>query len=133
MKVNGSQSLVNTYAFLDEGSDLTLIENDLVKQLGVRGSSQSLCLHWTGNTSRVELDSTKVDIDISGVGQAKRFKMLNARTVTSLDLPRQSFNAEHAVKQHEYLRGLPLNSYCDVKPMKLTYCAASSGTVRQER
>ncbi|XP_055626949.1 uncharacterized protein LOC129768996 isoform X2 [Toxorhynchites rutilus septentrionalis] len=55
------------FAFLDEGSSLTLVEDGLVAQLGIAGDSQPLCLRWTGNTSRVEKNSKTVTITVSGL------------------------------------------------------------------
>ncbi|XP_055585344.1 uncharacterized protein LOC129738178 [Uranotaenia lowii] len=114
--VHGAQSVVETYAFLDEGSDLTLVEEGLVKQLEVSGIHQPLCLHWTGNTSRLEQNSMKVDLDISGKSQQKRFKITNARTVSTLNLPRQSFDVKEAVNRYTHLMGLPLTGYRNATP-----------------
>lgn len=107
MTVYGNSTAIETFAFLDEGSDLTLVEKDLAKQLGLNGSSQPLCLRWTGNASRMENDSRKIDIELSGVGQQKRYMLSSARTVACLNLPKQSFHAEQATKQFEHLRGIP--------------------------
>ncbi|XP_065088575.1 uncharacterized protein LOC135710053 [Ochlerotatus camptorhynchus] len=114
--LHGSSGRVNTFAFLDEGSSLTLIEGGLVAQLGVRGRSQPLCLRWTGNTSRVEKNSQVVTVVISGVGQKRQFKLANARTVGNLNLPSQSFDYDQAAEQHPYLRQLPVQSYQGAVP-----------------
>ena len=62
----GHGNFVRTYAFLDEGSSITLIEDDLANKLKLNGSPQSLCLKWTSDTVRVESDSKRVSVDISG-------------------------------------------------------------------
>ncbi|XP_062714039.1 uncharacterized protein LOC134290847 [Aedes albopictus] len=114
--LHGTKGSINTFAFLDEGSDLTLIESDLVASLGVKGTKLPLCLRWTGNTSRVEKESQQITIEIAGIGQDKRHKLLNARTVNSLGLPRQTFEVENAVKKHKHLQGIPLSTYRDAVP-----------------
>ncbi|XP_055634145.1 uncharacterized protein LOC129774433 [Toxorhynchites rutilus septentrionalis] len=112
----GKTGKINTFAFLDEGSSLTLIEGALVAQLGLTGNPHPLCLRWTGNTSRIEKESQTVTIAISGVHQQRRYQLVNARTVNSLDLPTQSFDFEEAAKRFAYLEQLPFQSYRNAKP-----------------
>ncbi|XP_062539124.1 uncharacterized protein LOC134207415 [Armigeres subalbatus] len=114
--LHGTNGSVNTFAFLDEGSDLTLIENDLVASLGVKGTPLPLCLRWTGNTSRVEKGSQQITVDINGLGQDKRHQLLNARTVHNLGLPAQTFQMDEAVKRHKHLQGVPIASYQNAVP-----------------
>ncbi|XP_055618958.1 uncharacterized protein LOC129764157 [Toxorhynchites rutilus septentrionalis] len=115
----GNGGAVNTYAFLDEGSSLTLVENEITEQLGVSGIVQPLCLRWTGNTTRLEENSKVVNIHVGGIGSQKRFKMSNVRTVANLNLPSQTFQLEEAAKQFEYLKQLPLQSYKNAVPKLL--------------
>ncbi|XP_055614781.1 uncharacterized protein LOC129761103 [Toxorhynchites rutilus septentrionalis] len=112
----GNNGQVNTFAFLDEGSSLTLVEGKLVKELGISGSPQPLCLRWTANTSRTEKSSMSVSISISGEGKGRKHHIVGARTVESLNLPTQSFNLEEAVKRFAYLKYLPLQSYQNATP-----------------
>lgn len=56
----GGGRSVETFAFLDGGSELTLIEEGLVRQLGVEGLELPLCLKWTGNMTRTENGSQAV-------------------------------------------------------------------------
>ncbi|XP_055622454.1 uncharacterized protein LOC129766018 [Toxorhynchites rutilus septentrionalis] len=112
----GKSGQVNTFAFLDEGSSLTLVEGGLVAQLGIAGDSQPLCLRWTGNTSRVEKNSKTVTITVSGLEPQRRYQLVNARTVQNLDLPMQSFDVERATKRFAHLRQLPIQSYHNARP-----------------
>lgn len=107
----GSAGRVDTFAFLDEGSQLTLNENNLVTQLGLKGTLYPLCLRWTGNTSRREKNSKIVTVTISGSGLNQRFQLSSARTVESLNLPVQSFNYNEAAAKHPYLKHIPIESY----------------------
>ncbi|XP_055641601.1 uncharacterized protein LOC129778611 [Toxorhynchites rutilus septentrionalis] len=115
----GQTGVVNTYAFLDEGSSLTLIEGDIAEQIGASGTIQPLCLRWTGNTSRIEETSKIINITVGGVGSEKRFNMINVRTVSSLNLPSQTFRMEEAVKQFGRLKQLPIKSYKNAVPRLL--------------
>lgn len=56
------------FAFFDDGSSLTLIEERLVEQLGIDGITVPLCLLWTANVSRIEKESKQVSLIISAAG-----------------------------------------------------------------
>ncbi|XP_055543524.1 uncharacterized protein LOC129729067 [Wyeomyia smithii] len=114
--IYGESGKADVYAFLDEGSSLTLVERDLAAQIGLKGSPQPLCLYWTGNTSRTEETSQKVSFDIAGVGKSRRYKVEGARTVAKLNLPSQSFKAETAVQRFEHLQNLPVHGYENAVP-----------------
>ncbi|XP_055590700.1 uncharacterized protein LOC129742784 [Uranotaenia lowii] len=73
---NGNSS-VDTFAFIDEGSSLTMIETELADKLGLNGRKQPLCLKWTSNVTRVENESKRVGFSISGAGQTKRYPLVN--------------------------------------------------------
>ncbi|XP_062541544.1 uncharacterized protein LOC134209563 [Armigeres subalbatus] len=112
----GKSGSVNTFAFLDEGSSSTLINGDLVAQLGLVGELQPICLRWTGNTSRVEKTSQTVTITISGQKAKRCYKLIDAHTVENLNLPVQSFQAEEATTKFAHLKHLPIQSYRNARP-----------------
>ncbi|XP_065356442.1 uncharacterized protein LOC135950842 [Calliphora vicina] len=78
---------LTTFAFLDEGSSVTLIEQSLFDKLGLTGKQEPLELRWTGDTTRSENNS--------------------------------SINFDDIVKDNTYLKGLPIQSYTNAKPMVL--------------
>lgn len=55
--LHGNNHSVSVFAFLDDESDKTLVDDEVVKQLGVTGESQSLWLQWTSNVERTEASS----------------------------------------------------------------------------
>ncbi|XP_058817070.1 uncharacterized protein LOC131680369 [Topomyia yanbarensis] len=63
----GPSKEVHTYAFVNDGSELTLLEQGLADELGVSGQIAPLCLKWTGGTKRVECESQKVSMHASGL------------------------------------------------------------------
>lgn len=100
MILHGINKSIQTYAFMDEGSELTLMEEDLLNQLGISGTKQPLCLKWTGDTRLTEEDSRKVDLKISGVGSSSKiYPLSGVRTVQRLDLPRQTLMMEEQMMQ----------------------------------
>ncbi|XP_055590863.1 uncharacterized protein LOC129742951 [Uranotaenia lowii] len=102
----------------DEGSSLTLVEETLVNELGVKGTSQVLCMRWTGNVTRTELNSKVVDLTISGPNSLK-MNLKDTRTVKDLSLPRQSLNYKSLAARYRHLQGLPVASYHNAVPQIL--------------
>uniref|UniRef100_A0A182WUY4 Peptidase A2 domain-containing protein n=1 Tax=Anopheles quadriannulatus TaxID=34691 RepID=A0A182WUY4_ANOQN len=70
------------FAFLDGGSSMTLMDEDLAKQLGVKGERRPLCIKWTGDTTRVEPASMMIDLQIGPVASTKRFNFKAVQTVS---------------------------------------------------
>lgn len=80
-------------AFLYDGSELTLLDEQIAKDLDLIGGAKPLCLKWTGGTHRFEEKSRCVDIGISG-SAGRRFELSGVRTVEALELSYQSLNVE---------------------------------------
>ncbi|XP_043069582.1 uncharacterized protein [Drosophila bipectinata] len=114
---NGRQ--VNTYAFIDDGSSLTLIDAPLLEDLGVKGQPQPLCMQWTAGMHRYEDTSVRLDLRISGIGQTKLYDLRDVHSVQSLDLPSQSLDITHLKAQHTHLQHLPLSGYDSAQPRLL--------------
>lgn len=113
--VYNDKKKVHCYAFLDDGSTLTLMDQDLAEELNLVGERHPLCLRWTGGTHRSEEDSRKVTIDICGL-KGKRFHLEDVRTVSELQLPYQSLDVEQLQDEHRYLKSVPVISYQNVRP-----------------
>ncbi|XP_065093953.1 uncharacterized protein LOC135714509 [Ochlerotatus camptorhynchus] len=92
----GPKKVVQTYAFIDDGSELTLMEQSLAEELGVEGPKKSLCLKWTGGTRKLENESQQVNLQISGARSSKKYDL--------------------AGRKYPHLSGLPLESYHDISP-----------------
>ncbi|XP_058817021.1 uncharacterized protein LOC131680319 [Topomyia yanbarensis] len=101
----GSKS-VTTCAYLDEGSDMTLIEDSLVRELGAVGKPQPLTLKWTGNIVRQEPASQCLSLKIQGGTEGRLLHLADAHTVKKLYLPQQTVNFKEVIDQYQHLRGL---------------------------
>ncbi|XP_062715284.1 uncharacterized protein LOC134291501 [Aedes albopictus] len=111
---------VSTYAFLDEGSNISMIERKLAAMLDVTGYRRPLCLKWTGNVTKEEEESHRITVEISGAHQdAAKYIISEVGTVDSLDLPRQSLPIENLAGRFRHLQGLPIQGYCNVTPQLL--------------
>jgi len=116
IKIYYKTQQINTFAFLDEGSSVTLIEETIFQQLGVTGVTQPLCLKWTDNTTRVEETSKTATLRVFNTQNGAKFKLKDVRSVRSLNLPMQSANMEELAMKFPYLKGLPIASYANVRP-----------------
>lgn len=63
---------IRQYAFLDEGSSATLVNEMVVKQLDAVGSPEPLFVAWTGNINRLESKSRSVEMMISAKCSMKK-------------------------------------------------------------
>ncbi|XP_062713286.1 uncharacterized protein LOC109410494 [Aedes albopictus] len=115
--LHGKHRSIRTYAFLDDGSDLTLLDEELADELELDGEVRSLCLHWTGGTQRQEVKSKIVELEIAGVHSgARNFAICGARTVNELLLPYQTLNIDELSTLYPHLQRLPIDSYRNVRP-----------------
>ncbi|XP_055589595.1 uncharacterized protein LOC129741828 [Uranotaenia lowii] len=113
----GPCKTIKTFAFLDDGSSVTLMESALAAELGVTGKTEPLCLRWTSNKTLHELDSENVTFNISGTTSGlKRYRLPEVHTVANLGLFHQSLNLQDLSKQYSHLRGIPVESYHNVQP-----------------
>ncbi|XP_062701238.1 uncharacterized protein LOC134285126 [Aedes albopictus] len=108
---------VETFAFLDDGSSMTLVEQSIADRLGINdGESLPLCLTWTSDVNRQVPNSQRVSLKISGAGKDEQYALIDTRTVGNLKLPMQSLKYEDLSRQYTHLRGLPIRSYDSVVP-----------------
>ncbi|XP_062707859.1 uncharacterized protein LOC134288121 [Aedes albopictus] len=112
----GDGKQVETYAFLDDGSSSTLLEEAIAVQLGIDGEPDNLWLGWTGKIGRHEKSSKRISVEISGVGKQNTFQLSNVRTVRELGLPSQTLNYSELSRSYPHLQGLPVNSYVNARP-----------------
>ncbi|XP_058817854.1 uncharacterized protein LOC131681160 [Topomyia yanbarensis] len=86
--LSSDSNRLTTFAFIDEGSSYTLLEESVAKQLGVEGHTEPLTLQWTENVKRIEPKSQRVQIDISGKGCGAQYKLVGTRTDYELVQPK---------------------------------------------
>ncbi|XP_053692357.1 uncharacterized protein LOC128740817 [Sabethes cyaneus] len=118
--LQGKDSAVHVYAFLDEGSAVTLLDQEIANQLKLEGNINPLNLRWTGGTERYENNSRTVDVKISGIqNEAKQYNLSGVRTVKELLLPYQSLSMTEMTHRYTHLRNLPIQSYNNIRPQIL--------------
>ncbi|XP_059217620.1 uncharacterized protein LOC131994760 [Stomoxys calcitrans] len=98
--IYGNNKSIETYAFIDEGSSVSLMDNSIASDLKIDGVASPLCLKWTGGNSKTRVS-------------------LNVCTVESLSLPVQSLNYKLLAQRYRHLRNLPVKSYVNAEPKLL--------------
>lgn len=110
---------VRDYAYLDDGSNMTTIEESLADELELDGSSKELCVDWAFGQTHSTMDSKVVSMKISGYyDNAPQFKMTNVRTVRQLHLPSQSITSSW-IEQYPHFKHIPIATYDHIKPRLL--------------
>ncbi|XP_062541184.1 uncharacterized protein LOC134209208 [Armigeres subalbatus] len=112
----GPTKAIRTYAFVDDGSELTLMEQSLSDELGVQGPTKSLCLRWTGGTQKLEQQSQQINLQISGVHNSTKYELSGVCTMPSLQIRPQTLLLADIQAKYPYLKGLPLESYREISP-----------------
>lgn len=105
-----------SFAYLDDGSDLTMANKNLIVRLGIKGSSEPLCLLWTGDVHRTEKDSQRVTFRISGTELSNQYCLRDVRTVDDLGLSKQTLIKGELIKRFPYLKDVQLDDYHDATP-----------------
>ncbi|XP_038116955.1 uncharacterized protein LOC119769128 [Culex quinquefasciatus] len=116
VELHGNNRTVSAFAFLDDGSSRTMVDEEIAKELGVEGEVLPLCLQWTANVKRTESESQRIALEISGGEDEARFALNDVRTVKKLDLPRQSLRYTELAKTFPHLQGLPVKDYANAAP-----------------
>ncbi|XP_067625507.1 uncharacterized protein [Eurosta solidaginis] len=114
----GNQRRIDTYALLDEGSSITMIDSDIVRELGIQGRKQSLNIQWFGGRTVEELTMV-VDLLISGAGMEHKHNFRSVFAVSNLQLPLQSVSKDD-LKSNVQRCHLPVRPYNEVRPKLLT-------------
>ncbi|XP_062556741.1 uncharacterized protein LOC134221566 [Armigeres subalbatus] len=115
--LSAPSTTIYTYAFLDEGSGATLIDQDLADELQLDGTPSPICLRWTGGTERCEKNSCIVRLQVAGRQKgAEKFTLEDVQTVSELLLPLQNLDIDELRRSYRFLEGLPIASYRNARP-----------------
>lgn len=116
VRLFGNNKIIDTYALLDEGSAITMLDADMANDLNIYGPKNTLELQWFGNKCASE-ESQTVSLGICGMGHdLQKFDLVNVKTVRHLELPVQSINMSDLTHNLQQLRGLPIHDYQQAVP-----------------
>ncbi|XP_057679968.1 uncharacterized protein LOC130908509 isoform X2 [Corythoichthys intestinalis] len=110
---------MNTYAILDDGAQRTMILTAAVQQLQLSGEPETLALR-TVRPDVTHLQGVRVSFEISPQDSPrKRYKVAGAFTAAGLDLVEQTYPIQMLQKRYSHLKGIPLKSFNNVRPLLL--------------
>ena len=119
--IHGPVQAFNTYAIIDDASSVTLIEDNVAKDLKLKISQEDMPLElsWTQQkTSKFKCN--KVVCYISGKKvNGKKFKLQNVYTVAGLNLPQHSIAVSELKRRYPYLRDVDMKDLEKVHPTML--------------
>lgn len=104
-----------TDAFLDSGSEITIVEDKLMRKLGISGPIEKLKLKWSNQHCYEEPTSQRVQIYVTGAYKEETFLIKNARNVETLQLPLQCIGSD-MINRFDHLKGIPFEDYTDACP-----------------
>ncbi|XP_017469838.1 PREDICTED: uncharacterized protein LOC108361662 [Rhagoletis zephyria] len=119
VNLHTASKTINIYAFLDEGSFVSLIDEAAFEKLDIKGVPTPTCLQWTSETTRNESASVRALIQISAPNTGKLYWLNNVHTIKNIALPKQAINASERRSKYPYLKDIPLQSYYEVQPTLL--------------
>ena len=115
----GPRGAVNTFAFLDDGSSVSMIDEQLAEQLGIDGRRENMTVQWFKGEETTEV-CKMVEFGIRGKSpQCQMFQIKNVRAVRELHLPTQSVTKEELMKECPQALKVPISYYQDAKPKLL--------------
>ncbi|XP_047511676.1 uncharacterized protein LOC125054051 [Pieris napi] len=93
VRLRGPKGTMTTFALLDEGSSVTLIEKKVASEIGLTGPEESFIIEGVAGARTEASSSRRVSLYINGVHTDKEHK-IEARTIDSLNLNHQSVDAD---------------------------------------
>lgn len=119
VKLRGPKGSIEILAFMDDGSKISLLEEEVANKIGLKGLTNHLRLGWIGGKTTNEV-SKKVDFEIRGSEKNKEyFNMRKVFTTKNLELPPQSLNLESFRKQFPVLNKMRIEDYINAAPKML--------------
>lgn len=109
----GPSKSVKTYALLDDGSTITLINKRVAREIGVKGKHVRLALKGINDREAVYTQCEKVSFQIAG--EFEKHQIQNAIAVADLCLPSQTLSRE-AVRHVARTESVFIQPYEKVKP-----------------
>jgi len=112
--LSGPSGEIETFAMMDTGSTVTLIEEDMANRLGLRGKDKSFS--FRGVHPAVQAVKSKVvDLEARGTGESLAYQLKGVRTMANLSLPSQTVNKK-TLKKWRHLRRLNVQTFNEGKP-----------------
>lgn len=88
--LHGPTCQIDTYALLDDGSTVSLLDSTTAEKLGLEGETHPLTMCWSNTTGHFDPTSRRVNVLIKCLYEDEVFTLNNGSTQSLLDFPRQT-------------------------------------------
>ncbi|XP_076246401.1 uncharacterized protein LOC143186603 [Calliopsis andreniformis] len=113
VRIVGQKNAVNTFALLDEGSTITLIDRKISRDVGAIGRPMKIALKSIDPRAKIMPDCERVEFEIEGAFSL--YKINRAVAVNVLSLPVQSISGNIA-RYVRAVENVDIKSYHDARP-----------------
>ncbi|XP_047522967.1 uncharacterized protein LOC125061535 [Pieris napi] len=105
VEIYGPAGSKQVLALLDEGSTVTLLDENVASSIGIKGPREALNIETIGGGQMKNHDSMILDIELKGIKESEKSTLKRARTIKELKLTPQFVDKSRLKKCH-HLRGL---------------------------
>ena len=109
VKAKGGHKTVETYAFLDTGSNTTFCTEQLMQQLGLEGKNSTLSL-TTLETANALTECSVVNLEILDLNEEHMVELPKVFSRPNLPISRENVANQHDVDRWPHLRGIDIPS-----------------------
>ena len=104
----GGGKVIETYALLDNGSEVTLCHERLVKELGLDGQRFEFTL--TGITGSKKVDSKLVDLVVKSIDDSVEVELCSVKTVVNMPISTSCIAKREDLVRWPHLHGIDIPS-----------------------
>lgn len=105
VQVEGVYSSIETYALLDEGSDVSLCSNSLVERLGIKGIEKTFTITTVSAEETVNTGQ-EIKLSISALDNSESVKLNKVWTVDKIPTSPESIPRQSDIANWSHLKGL---------------------------
>ena len=120
VKVRAHGKEIDTYAFLDNGSDVTLVTRDLLSSLGLEGTPSSMTLTTINGAS--QLQGNMCELEVASMDENEMIKLDRVFALPSLPVNAPSHSISQEARRWPHLQELPFRELDDKRVTMLIGC-----------
>lgn len=111
----GSQKIL---ALLDEGSTVSLLDSEIAKNIGAKGTEEELVIETVGGKLIRKINSQRLNVEIRGIHQEEKKSLDRVRTIDELNLAPQ-FIDKARIEECSHLKNMTSVLYYEFEPPRL--------------
>ncbi|XP_071481344.1 uncharacterized protein [Diadema antillarum] len=117
VRIHAGVKMVETWALLDEGSDVSLCDASLVDELGLKGKRRKFEL-MTVNGAHTQKDGLEVGFTVQGLDGKEEIELSHVWTVDTLPISDSLIPNKESIRRWDHLKGITFPSI-DQRKIKL--------------